>query len=114
MTTLGGGKTQDYNFLRSKRAADKEPVKPKALTEADMVFLNRQDADIEERRRTAFICELRKDPRFRPEMLEPPKSKFQTVSVEGGPVIKTHRSNRTGYEAGPLGAKYKWGPLGGW
>jgi len=73
-------------------------------------FIARMDGDTEERRRTAFISMLKKDPRFRPSMLEPPKSKFQTVTVTGGPVIKTHQSNKTGRETR---RPYQWGPLGG-
>ena len=51
-----------------------------------------------------------KDPRFKPSMLEPPKRKFKTVTLEGGPIIKTVKKNVTGLED----PRYKWGPLGGW
>ena len=44
-------------------------------------------------------------------MLEPPKSKFKTVTLEGGPIIKTIKNNKTGLEPR---VPYKWGPLGGW
>ncbi len=48
-------------------------------------------------------------------MLEPPKSKFKEVSLDGrGPIMKAHNSNLTGRERGPLGNNYQWGPLGGW
>ena len=39
---------------------------PKQLTSTEIEFLGRQDFDIEDRRRTSFINELKKDPRFRP------------------------------------------------
>ena len=81
------------------------------LTKTDILFLTRMDADVESRRRTAFITELRKDPRFKESMLEPPKPKFQVVSLEGGPIIKTVKSNRTGLEPKK---PFKWGPLGGY
>ena len=109
--TLGGPNPHDSSFLRTKQQLDKEPARPKPMTEADFYFMSRMDGDIEERRRAAFICELRKDPRFRPEMLEPPKSKFKTVTLEGGPIIKSHKPNKTGRETN---RPYKWGPLGGW
>eukprot|EP00900_Chrysochromulina_parva_P010502 jgi/Chrpa1/19453/Chrysochromulina_OHIO_Genome00000413-RA len=80
------------------------------MTEKDFDFINRMDSDVEGRRRTAFMEQLKKDPRFRPEMLEPAKSKFQTVTLVGGPIVKTHKSTKNGYE----GQKHKWGPLGGW
>lgn len=67
--------------------------------------------DLEERRRSQFINELKKDPRFHPRMLEPPKSKFQTVSLEGGPIIKSHKAAKTGLETK---RPHQWGPLGGW
>ena len=51
-----------------------------------------------------------KDPRFRPSMLEPPKPKFQTVSLTEGPIIKTVKMTQTGPKKKP----HKWGPLGGW
>lgn len=73
-------------------------------------FIARMDCDTDDRRRTAFIAQLKKDPRFRPSMLEPPKPKFQTVNVNGGPVIKTHQSNKTGRETR---RPHQWGPLGG-
>jgi len=44
-------------------------------------------------------------------MLEPPKPKFKTVSIDGGgPIIKTVSARRTGLETKK---PYKWGPLGG-
>jgi len=44
-------------------------------------------------------------------MLEPPKPKFKTVSLEGGPIIKVHEQSKTGLEKKK---PYKWGPLGGY
>ena len=38
----------------------------KELTNTEIEFLGRMDFDIEDRRRTSFIAELKKDPRFRP------------------------------------------------
>ena len=35
---------------------------------------------------------------------------MQTVTLVGGPIVKTHKSTKNGYE----GQKHKWGPLGGW
>ena len=74
-------------------------------------FVNRMTNDIDERRKTNFINELKKDPRFKPSMLEPAKPKFKTVTLDGGPIIKTHNSNKTGLETK---RPYKWGPLGGY
>uniref|UniRef100_A0A7S2JE93 Uncharacterized protein n=1 Tax=Haptolina brevifila TaxID=156173 RepID=A0A7S2JE93_9EUKA len=109
MAHLGSGKPgqTDYDFLRPRGKAPPGP--PAALTQADVEFISRMESDIEDRRRTAFITELRKDPRFKPSMLEPPRAKFKTVTLDGGPIIKTHKSHKTGLEA-----PYKWGPLGGW
>jgi len=81
-----------------------------AAATADL-FVSRMESDIDARRRTAFICELQKDPRFKPSMLEPPKPKFREVTLTGGPVIKSHDHNKTGLETRK---PYKWGPLGGY
>jgi hypothetical protein len=67
----------EASFLRAKKAPSLEPAPLKAMTEKDFDFINRMDSDVEGRRRTAFMEQLKKDPRFRPEMLEPAKSKFQ-------------------------------------
>jgi len=139
-----GGRTAphgDYSFLRRTSQSTEAYKEPKALTEADVAFLSRMDADVEDRRRIAFISELRnkrrflfarppgclsshacgvvgvhfsagKDPRFRPSMLEPNKPKFQTVTLSAGPIIKTHKSNKTALEQKNRG--HKWGPLGGY
>lgn len=40
-----------------------------------------------------------------------PKKKFQTVTLTGGPIVKTVTSNKTGLETK---RPYQWGPLGGW
>ena len=100
----------DYSFLRPAHQQP-GPGEPAPLTQSEEMFLARMEYDLEDRRRTAFITELKKDPRFKPSMLEPPKSKFKTVTLEGGPIIKTHKSNLTGMETAK---PYKWGPLGGW
>jgi len=48
-------------------------------------------------------------------MLEPPRSKFKEVSLDGsGPITKVHSKATDGRERGPYGEKYRWGPLGGW
>jgi len=99
----------DYNFLRPKR--NPEPKQPRELTQTDVDFLGRMDFDVEDRRRTAFITELKKDPRFRPSMLEPPKPRFKEVTLTGGPIIKTHKNAKTGLETR---RPYQWGPLGGY
>lgn len=44
-------------------------------------------------------------------MLEAPKPKFQTVTLEGGPIIKSHNAKKTGLETR---VPFKWGPLGGY
>ena len=75
------------------------------------VFLSRMDGDIESRRRTSFVRELKKDPRFESRMLEPAKPKFQLVELGNGPIIKTVNARRTGLETG---RSFKWGPLGGY
>ena len=83
----------------------------KPLTMTDALFLARMESDIENRRRDAFLVELRKDPRFKPSMLEPPKPKFKEVSVGAGPIIKSHSLRKTGLEPR---RPYQWGPLGGY
>ena len=81
----------DYNFLRkSSGPSSLEPEKPKPLTSSDFAFMQRMEGDIDGRRRTAFIVELKKDPRFKPSMLEPPKPKFKAVSLDNGPIVRTH------------------------
>ena len=108
METLGAQpKAGDYSFLR----ADKEAAAQKPLTMKDAEFIARMESDTEDRRRIAFITELKKDPRFRPSMLEPAKPKFQTVTLTGGPIIKQHKNNKTGLETR---RPYQWGPLGGY
>ena len=52
-------KPGDYSFLRTKQPESAEPQAPKALTMTDYEFLARMDGDIDDRRRTAFITELR-------------------------------------------------------
>ena len=131
-TFLSGNKT-GHDALRNADAIPDEPVAApqgfgmgmgasrgrmsaptmmgaKPLTVTDFQFLSRMEADVEERRRTSFLVELRKDPRFRPSMLEPPKPKFQTVTLHGGPIIKSHSGKKTGLETR---RPYQWGPLGG-
>ena len=44
-------------------------------------------------------------------MLEGPKNKFQTVTLSGGPIVKTHKAGKTGLETK---RPYQWGPLGGY
>jgi len=63
------------------------------------------------RRKTKFINDLKQHPYFDPKMLEPKKSPFQEVSLTAGPIIKTHKNNKTGLETK---RPYKWGPLGGY
>jgi len=75
----------------------------------------RMDGDIDERRKKKFINELKKHPNFRPSMLEPPKSQFKEVDLNGnGPITKVHDKTKNAWDRGPYGDKYKWGPLGGW
>lgn len=81
------------------------------LSNTDRLFISRMEGDIESRRRASFLNELKKDPRFKPSMLEPPKPKFQTVELHAGPIIKTHNNKKTGLETKK---PYKWGPLGGY
>ena len=102
----------DYSFLRpipSKQTPNAAPLKQ--LTNSDYAFMARMDSDMDERRKTAFITELKKDPRFKMSMLEGPKPKFKTVDLVSGPIIKTHKSNKTGKETRK---PHQWGPLGGY
>lgn len=92
------------------RAPRPPPQGARPLTTMDQLFLGRMENDIEDRRRTSFLTELQKDPRFKPSMLEPPKPRFQTVSVGGGPIVKSHAHWKTGLERR---RPYQWGPLGG-
>ena len=82
---------------------------PRPFSATTSLFLSRMDGDIEERRRAAFIKELRKDPRFKPAMLEPPKPRFRHVIVGGDPIVKAHAARATGLETR---RPYKWGQLG--
>jgi len=82
----------------------------KPLTWREHLFMDRMTNDVEDRRRNQFINELKKDPRFKPSMLEPPKPKFKEVSLTAGPIIKSHDRKRTGLETK---RPYQWGPLGG-
>jgi len=78
-------------------------------------FMSRMDDDIGARRHTRFLNEIKKHPDFKSSMLAPPKSKLKPVDLSGsGPIMRTHSSDKTGRERGPLGERYKWGPLGGW
>merc|ERR1719267_35194 len=82
----------------------------KPLTWRDHLFMDRMTNDVEDRRRNQFINELKKDPRFKPSMLEPPKPRFQEVSLTAGPIVKSYDRKRTGLETKK---PYQWGPLGG-
>ena len=82
----------------------------KPMTVKDFEFLSRMTSDIDTRRRDNFINELKKDPRFKPSMLEPPKPKFKEVTLTGGPIVKMHKAGKTGLETKK---PYQWGPLGG-
>lgn len=56
-----------------------------------------------------------KHPNFRNNMLEPPKSKFKEVDLNGnGPITRVHDKAKNAWDRGPYGEKYQWGPLGGW
>mmetsp|Transcript_60446 Transcript_60446/g.165570 ORF Transcript_60446/g.165570 Transcript_60446/m.165570 type:complete len:130 (+) Transcript_60446:102-491(+) len=118
----GGAAPGDYNYLRSSQGKDSKggwPQStaaasgegPKELTETDVQFLSRMEGDTQSRRRDQYVNELKKHPLFRPGMLEPPKPKFKTVSLDAGPIIKSHERNKTGLETKK---PYKWGPLGGY
>lgn len=53
------------------------------LTQTDVAFISRMDADVEDRRYNSFIAEVKKDPRFRPSMLASPTSNFTKVRPRG-------------------------------
>ena len=114
-----------------------EESQPRTMSTA-AAFMSRMEGDVQARRREKFINELsahthtpahtqppcrhveptapshrprtEKHPNFKPSMLEPPKPKFQTVSLTEGPIIKTVKMTQTGPKKKP----HKWGPLGGW
>ena len=46
------------------------------LSQTDLAFISRMDMDVDARRHSAFVAEVKKDPRFRPSMLEPPTTNF--------------------------------------
>ena len=69
------------NFLKSASPAhsDEQPTllryapgSQRKLSQADLAFISRMDMDVDTRRHSAFVTEVKKDPRFRPSMLEPP------------------------------------------
>ena len=68
------------SFLRAEsgRASDKPTLlryaPERTLSQTDLEFISRMDVDVESRRHNVFIAEVKKDPRFRPSMLEPPSS----------------------------------------
>ena len=112
---------------------ERQAYQPQAMSQSDLAFLSRMDDDTEGRRRTKAINEMKKHPAFRPSMLEPPKPKFKAASLEGGPIIKTHKQNKSGLEKKkphdwcaarpryrfanslrPLVPRARRGPLGGW
>ena len=74
------------SFLRAEsgRASDKPTLlryaPERTLSQTDLEFISRMDVDVESRRHNVFIAEVKKDPRFRPSMLEPP-SNFANVSI---------------------------------
>jgi hypothetical protein len=72
--------------LRPKGQTQTKP--PRELTSTEIEFLGRQDFDIEDRRRTSFVNELKKDPRFRPSS----KPSAQTTRVRRipSPVLDRH------------------------
>lgn len=47
-------------------------TKRDTLTRTDILFLSRMEEDVEGRRRQKFLAEVKKDPRFKPSMLQPP------------------------------------------
>merc|ERR1712087_265386 len=86
---MGGPKQQDTQFLRQKDGF--EPAKPaQELSEKDIEFMNRMGGDIDARRKTQYINDLKKHPYFKPSMLEPPKPRFKEVSLTDGPIVKSH------------------------
>ena len=47
-------------------------AKSDRLNQTDIAFMLRMEEDVNGRRHKAFIAEVKKDPRFKPSMLEPP------------------------------------------
>lgn len=60
------------------------------LTLKEHEFMARADRDLAARRQQNFINQLKKHPQFKPSMLEPPKPKFKAVSLDNGPIVRTH------------------------
>ena len=60
------------------------------LTRKEHEFMARGDRDLAARRQQNFINQLKKHPQFKPSMLEPPKPKFKAVSLDNGPIVRTH------------------------
>ena len=60
------------------------------LTRKEHEFMARADRDLAARRQQNFINQLKKHPQFKPSMLEPPKPKFKAVSLDNGPIVRTH------------------------
>lgn len=101
-----------FEKMMAGRASGSVGTYQSMLSETDRQFIARMEGDIETRRRSSFINELKKDPRFKPSMLEPPKPKFQQVDIsQSGPIIRSHNSKKTGLETKK---PFKWGPLGGY
>ena len=82
----------------------------KPLTPRQHDFVSRMEASVDARRHRAYVNELRKDPRFKPSMLEPPRPKWKEVTIDGvGPIVKTIHTMKTGLEPK---RPFKWGQLG--
>jgi len=97
----GGLYQQPHDFPPSER-----------MSRTSLMFLARVEGDLETRRRNSFINELRKDPRFKPSMLEPPKPRHKPITLEAGPnIIARHDGKKTGLETAK---PFKWGQLGGY
>mmetsp|Transcript_31993 Transcript_31993/g.68790 ORF Transcript_31993/g.68790 Transcript_31993/m.68790 type:complete len:110 (-) Transcript_31993:295-624(-) len=107
METLKTANPQDVGYLRTK---DQQTVTAKPLSQKDVDFLQRMDGDVDSRRQSKFINELKKHPAFKPSMLAPPKPPFKEVSLTDGPIVKSHNKKQTGLETK---RPYQWGPLGG-
>ena len=60
------------------------------LTRKEHEFMARADRDLAARRQQNFINQRKKHPQFKPSMLEPPKPKFKAVSLDNGPIVRTH------------------------
>jgi hypothetical protein len=130
MPTRKGISQKDMEFLSRMDGDIDERRKTKFVNEISASHLRASATPAVATLRTNLACLARataqsskhcfpfaaeKHPNFRSSMLDPPKSQFKEVDLNGnGPITKVHDKSKNAWDRGPYGEKYRWGPLGGW